>query len=566
MQTWPVWCLFDSQTCQSIRMAIGQLLLALLVPVLVTLGARHVARKGNVALVEIEDGSRYDDHQLPSVEEDVNNIVRNLQNSMEVESRLTAAQAVSISLSLQDQKELFYRINERYELGHESARQDVNIEGRLPVDVIELDEEGGGTSNDDGSILVAIVNFAKGELIDSFTVSGAGGEMLPVLPSGDYWYLIARQLRETLLAAQGLFPEETLAGPFLSAEEAALQVIVHPSPTDQQLRAAIVRLVELEALSVQDSALLRDAIALVRFYALHQALVVSVQCKEGRFYIKYRRELRPRKSRSESRFHWLTTALGARPVILDVDIQNAYMCASYHVEVAAPEGLYLGKQRLLPTERQSDFVHRFRLPAGQPHAHFYARNAQPPIRDVEATAADDYTAIDRSQEPSTHLRFEYFETPPGSIFRALIAAIAAWSLIVAIGIVVSRRSGQLNTDAAAFILVFPAVAAAWIGVDKPTGHLLEGTLASRVSLICTTFFSLVAAGLYVANREFSKEANDQVALWWSIDSYFMPLWVTNVWWAVLAVVALVNVIVTSYGASIRTRHFLTQSRKDALSR
>ncbi len=61
------------------------------------------------------------------------------------------------------------------------------------------------------------------------------------------------------------------------------------------------------------------------------------------------------------------------------------------------------------------------------------------------------------------------------------------------------RTPDLGSDAPAFLLVFPGVAASWIGFDAPAHRLFEDSLRARLSLALTALLSVAASGLFILN-------------------------------------------------------------------
>ena len=162
---------------------------------------------------------------------------------------------------------------------------------------------------------------------------------------------------------------------------------------------------------------------------------------------------------------------------------------------------------------------RFRKRLGQAHAHFYAR----------------YFPEQPEEGEQPMVRFRYAEMPPGSIFSAVVASLAGFLLIWIIGAVNSVVTDP-GTDAPAFLLAFPAIAAAWLGFEAPTRRLLEGTLAARVSLSLTAIQSIAATALFMLHKGLS----DQIERWPHLPAGMSLLGVSDIAWLALLVVALIN--------------------------
>ena len=238
---------------------------------------------------------------------------------------------------------------------------------------------------------------------------------------------------------------------------------------------------------------------------MHYALVAATPGgNDGRFIIHYSRMLIPEldlaPDESEARkaitkyFErskgWLRILVGTRPVSVTVVLDNAWTCQSYHVTVDGPEGLYLARQRFVSqpeylSEKAKDAPtpahYRFRRRLGQRYAHFYGR--------FFPTPKDD--------QLRPRIQLDFLEAPPGSAFRAAIASGACLALVWFVGLVMSHTI-KPGTDVPAFLLVFPGIAASWLGLEAPS-RLFEGTLAARLSLGITIFVWVAASGLFIFN-------------------------------------------------------------------
>lgn len=239
--------------------------------------------------------------------------------------------------------------------------------------------------------------------------------------------------------------------------------------------------------------------------------------------------------------------LGARPVALQIPLTMAGTAQSYHLLIRSEDGLYLGQQdcpgiseflnKRIP-DRPADIpppYYRFRRRLGQSYAHFYTR------------FFPEHTAT----VPPPKVKVLFFETPPGSTFRALVAAAASAVLVWAVGIGITYGSvEELGTDAPAVLLAFPAVAAAWLGFDQPGRRLLEGTMASRASLLLTAVTSVLASALYILHRTHAPlpALRDHFQ--------FSVLFISRPSWAILFLIAFTNFVLISYFYVIRTWTFM----------
>ncbi len=299
---------------------------------------------------------------------------------------------------------------------------------------------------------------------------------------------------------------------------------------------------------IKNRALLDIAIAFVKKLTNNYAIVAVVEAtSSGRFAVSYEQTLIPgldlheptagplKKLRS-----WLRIALGARPVDLTLGIENARTCQSYHLELEGTEGLYLfeqsaidmAKTRNTRAEGAPTLPHmRFRKRLGQPHAHFYSR----------------YFPYVPGEHP--RLRFRLAEVPPGVLLRAVVAACSAMVLIWFVGMAFSRDP-KLNTDAPAFLLAFPVIAAAWLGFESPARRLLEGTLRARASLLWTAAECLGAVGIYMGHGIIDP-----------IPAGVSVLGVSDIWWASLLVIAIANAASVCYKYWLETYTYSYYSRR-----
>jgi hypothetical protein len=305
--------------------------------------------------------------------------------------------------------------------------------------------------------------------------------------------------------------------------------------------------------SLSNAKSLRLAAELVRKLRDNYAIVAYVPCDaQGRFLVSYEQTIVPRLAAPTSiRMRiksYLRMLLGARPIDLAITLVNAGSSQSYHTLVSGTDGMYLRSQRIEdPDSVLSQTAEnaptkpyiRFRPRRGQSYAHFYSRFFPP-------TPAGRTT-------PRLHVYF--LETPPGALFRACIASLSCFVLVWLVGVFASLN-GDPGTDAPAFLLVFPAVAAAWLGFEAPKDRLFEGTLVSRLSLVGTTATSIVASGLYMGRT--AKATNTSTFLHWI--NMHLPrgaslLWVTTASWALLTFVALLNAAYTTYMCLVRAWEF-----------
>jgi hypothetical protein len=429
----------------------------------------------------------------------------------------------------------------------------------------------------------------KGEMVDNLRVLAADGSELPVLSYRQYLQLVAQALRTLLDIAFGRDISENAHQEAFKAEHLALRAMMQRAEPNGEYEddSGIRALLGLAAAEPEPVTLdaLRLAAKLVRKLTSHYAVVAAIPCpSDGRFVVSYERMMIPTLKLAETRngiLSWLKARarliFGSRPVDFAVSLDNAWTTQSYHLIVDAEEKVYVGvqeapslisylsahwnnikkmrKEQAEETRPQasnsphkaSDWTtpppyYRFQRRAGQRYAHFYTRFFPEPKEDL----------AEGNQVPK--VRFRFYEVPPGSVFKAVITSFAGAMLIWLIGFVTSRKADP-GTDVPAFLLVFPAVAAAWLGFDGPPRRLLEGTLAARLSLAITTLCSIAASGLfmiYKANLPYFR---------WNNFLDMKILGITSLAWSILATVAILNAASIGYIHLARTWEFMHLSSR-----
>lgn len=504
--------------------------------------------------------------------------------------QLDARQARILALAMLQPAELRERVAERYLPGHRTLTQEVTIEAKVPGRLFDLGKSAPGSRECMDTFFPVLV-IPKGSFSDNFALYGVGDDRVPVLSYREYLQLAARLMRIFFYLAYGVKTDEQwqkvkseaakrpLERNVYHLEHRAICEIMQRAPANIEVKETLgVSPVSSEAekiaahieeLDVQPDRVvyLRLAAALLRKMSRHYALVAATRTDEdGRIFVRYQRTLIPeldlgsddleavakRMTRVVGRLYdlvrrsraWLRILLGARPISVTVSLDNAWTCQSYHVRVDAPDGLYLANQVLIASEEYLGLTedrykakdaptsahYRFRRRLGQSYAHFYGRFFPSPLPD----------------ERRPKLRLEFYEVPPGSGFRAAVASAACMILVWVVGFVISRTTDP-GSDVPAWLLVFPGVAASWLGFDAPTGRLFEGTLAARLSLVATTVISVSASGLFVLNRSglnlFDGSLPTGTRLF-SLRMYgaFSVLGITKWAWAILTVLAIFNTL------------------------
>ena len=510
---------------------------------------------------------------------------------------VTPRQSAVLTTSILKPRQYRQRVVETHTLGRRTVSQRVTIEAQLPPDeafdaavpvtdqdithasaaIARSTSNVGGTksgSSNDGTVAVQaggdggrdsqplyfpVLVPKKSNLQDNFRLFDKDGAALPCLSYREYLQLTAVVLRMILAVAFDL-NDPLVRSQVLAAELKALRLILSRRTAAGEAPSMLVDddwYRALTKLEPRDKQAWKSVLGLVRRLSSNYAIVAVVQPdSHGRIWLSYERTLIPdlRLARRD-RFAVL---VGARPVDLSIAVTTASTCQSYHLHVIGTEDVFLGRQYLVDSSRTLEGFaageivpphYRFRRRLGQPHAHFYTRFFPEP-------AEVDFDGLKRHETPQ--VRLKYFETPPGSLLRAAVSAVACVLLVSLVG-VVSSRSLDPGTDAAAVLLVFPALAAAWLGFESPSRGLLEGTIATRLSLITTVAISLSASGLFMAHKALTKvdagAADEVVYNWWRLPPKWSILWIHDISWIALTLFALANAIVILYFYVSRTAYF-----------
>ncbi|MFF5200114.1 hypothetical protein ACX27O_25905 [Micromonospora sp. SD19] len=503
------------------------------------------------------------------------------------------------------------RLTERYDPGQRTLTQLVTIDAQLPsrdvqrllntADTATLPRpgipaqrtttgnegfEGGRSDATDATQHPAVILFPvlvprKGEMVDNLRVLAADGSAVPVLSYRQYLQLVAKVLRTLLDIAYGEDISNGRHPDALDAERTALQAVMRRAtttsdePDDSEGSNALYRAGHANGRTkLANPAALKLAAQLIKKLSSHYAVVAAVPCPvDGRFVVSYERMMTPTLALaplSEGILSWLKARarllLGSRPVDFSISLDNAWTTQSYHLIIDCQDGVFVGVQEAQElvgylnahwNDRQSRLeqsfaqeksgpllelttpppYYRFRRRAGQRYAHFYTRFFPEPREKLP------------NGDRIPDVRFRFYEVPPGSVFRALIASTAAALLIWLIGFVTSRDPDP-GTDVPAFLLVFPAVAAAWLGFDSQPRRLLEGTLAARISLLATVLCSIAASGLFMVYKA------ELPLLQWKVPADMQILGITSMAWSALMLLALLNASTTGYAYLARTWEFI----------
>lgn len=465
---------------------------------------------------------------------------------------ITLFQAKVFALAVIEPAQIRQRVVEAYTQERRCIKQTVTVEVQIPYRLRPPNgkngEQGENNKVNDESTMLLLPALVppKGELHDDLQIYDMAGVAINSYSYREQLVLLASVLRLLLVSACGAdrLPQD-VADLELLALEAMMQRRLNPvGPVDTSTADKIAEL------AVPNKQVLKIAAELVRKLIANYAIVITTPIGPDR-RMQYRHEqiLIPelKLTKEGSRRRWSVSSavrlcLGARPVDLNIDIKNASSCQSYHLHVHGPDGLYLARQEAIgidgllqrraanaPTKPHC----RFRRRLGQAHAHFYCRY-MPTLRPHE--------------RPS--LRFKYFEVPPGSTLRALVTAAASAAIILLVGFVNSRFPDP-GTDAPAFLLAFPALAATWLGFGSPTQRLLEGTMSARICLLATAVLSVTSAGLYMAHKT-APEYN-----WGKLPDHLILLGVTDPGWAAVGALSVINAAFISFRCFTLTWEYTT---------
>jgi hypothetical protein len=461
--------------------------------------------------------------------------------------RATSTQAKIFTAAILTPNSLRQRVTERCTPGQRTLKQSVTIEAQVPKSLF-TDYTEHTTEN---PIYFPVAIPPKGDLHDSFVLKDASGDKVSVLAYSQYLQVAARVLRALLMRAYSTKDFNRLPAPVKAAEQRALLSVMQRrgiTPVGGLL-SSVQELTKLSGATNQGT--LRMAALLVEKLSDNYALLAAVNCNvDQRLVLQYERTIIPEMKLATfqrgQRYSWLKDrlriVLGARPVDLTVRLVNAETCQSYHLLFESAEGLYLTEQKMQVDmtrylENQEPVLgvppyYRFRRRLGQTYAHFYARYFPGPAK---------------GEEPPS-VRFTFDEVPPGSIFRATITSIAGTLLTWTVGYVISRK-GSAGTDAPAFLLAFPAIAAAWLGFEAPSRRLLEATLPARLSLALTALTSIAGSGLFMVYK------SGLHILRWHLPAHLTFLGITSASWAIVSAVALANAFFTLYVCLLRSWEF-----------
>lgn len=487
---------------------------------------------------------------------------RRLLSDAERERSIGAPQAKIFALAVTDPAALRQRVVEDYDPNRRTLHQTVSVQVQVPAPMLQAAQ-----ASPEQNLFFPTLLAKKGTLQDGFDVFDGGNTPASVLSYREYLKFAAAVLHGLLATAYGLHVSDPLPKVARDAELFAIMAMMKRAQPEAANTAPDYSGAEaLERLTVRTAAVRTLAANFVRKLTTHYAIVAVIPSHcNGRFLVRYQRILIPDVKLSDPDTKrrltlkgWLRMALGAKPVEVTIELDNASTCQSYHLRVNGPEGLYLASQETIDmdaivrrTARDAPTPPycRFRRRLGQPHAHFYARY---------------FPEIDLKNNERPRIKFRYFEIPPGSNFRAFVTATACLALVWLTGFVSTQTAilgsqSDARSDIPALLLAFPALAATWLGFESPSGRLFEGTLAARCCLMMTAILSLSASGLFMAHNLLIEGPQR----WLSLPGHVSILSVADLGWAILIAFALVNWVYIAYRAYIATWSYAyLSSRQD----
>jgi len=355
--------------------------------------------------------------------------------------------------------------------------------------------------------LVPVVRFNKGQLISNLEIRDASGQLLPTLPHGEYLVLTGLcifallgsavrqpqtgEQRRIYAEIQTLLISRAISSEVLDQNEAAAETA--------RLTTFITRKLHVES---------RDHLTLLCSFVTRAqvayAIVVEAAIPRDRhviFQISYEERLSStpaqgvetaglREKVSAAVREWS----GLDPNSLFIDVSRTKKCASYHLEIEAPDGYYIGEtwfhdhtsmkpipvlepQKIYQSSRP---YFRCPKPSGQSYAHLYTRSFQ------------------HSAARSPFLYVRFFEKLPGSLGKAWILASAVLAIVWIFGATwdgstppTGEESPLGGIDPGSLIFALPLALWAIMGFgERARGYF--STLASLVSILSSLLISFVA--------------------------------------------------------------------------
>ncbi|BBB01331.1 hypothetical protein RVR_8695 [Actinacidiphila reveromycinica] len=468
--------------------------------------------------------------------------------------RLTVEQARLLALSIVKPDAVRDRVVESYETDHRTLHRKVTTDFRIDS------RQYAGRSRRKRQYLALCVS-AKGDMHDGFRVHAADGLALTTESHRDCLALVASMVRVLVLNAyrgHGLDVDDDLPPDAQDVERRALDLIINPGAREAPgvLTRQECEVVQQLGDLIPGNNQAKLAATLVEALISQYVVITSVPVpRDGVVSITYEQTVILSEDRSARASGGsglkmiLRRALGARPIVVKVRVDNAWTCRSFHLDVTGPEGFYLGRQAMEPdaavwfaehggdTIERPDPYYRFRRRLGQRYAHFYARDFPEP----------------KPGEKHPQLGFHFYEAPPGSDFRASLAAVCTVLLVWLTGLAVSNDAlsagASLGSDVPALLLALPAIAAGRLGGGLGLQGRSARSLSAVLSMIATFLISVAATTFFILRNA----GNRLPRLNGALPQHLSVLGVDRAAWAVLIVLAAGNALAICYRWIVRTR-------------
>ncbi|MEV7097970.1 hypothetical protein AB0M80_34495 [Amycolatopsis sp. NPDC051045] len=448
----------------------------------------------------------------------------------EFSQRFTAIQLSTFIRFALAPRKIRGRINEEIDVHRRVLRQRVTTILELPAD----------TQKDD--LLIPVLTPLKGELQDDLVIH-LDGEPITTLPHHDYLVLITIILDTLLTPTPGSLSSTQATHLQRDIKKAVDLVTCRRRLSKQELKKATRCAERIKRLAaVGGSSLVAGATLLQRLANNYVVVGIIPKADESRARrtISYERYLVPRL-KLDSIKDFLGLMMGARPKHIGLSVENAGLTQSYHLLVRGPEGSYVGWQNLTTPSgllslsrnsgKLSEPYFRLRRRLGQRYLHLYMR------------------AIPAKLAQQLRLNIKFYEVPPGSLAGAALAAAANFALVLIIALILpAAQSGAvagenpLGSDFPALVLAFPAVAGAFVGYDSKSPALVGGTLSSKASSLATIVLSVAASGIFMAQQAGS----------WRVPTAHGVFGVSDAWWQIIVIGALINTIYAAHSWLTRT--------------
>jgi hypothetical protein len=277
---------------------------------------------------------------------------------------------------------------------------------------------------------------------------------------------------------------------------------------------------------------------------------------------------------------WLRKHTWGRPTLFPIPIPKALSTDSYHLEVEAPSGSLIGKRWMTdqpaappgkgqppPSTGSKPAAERVQLPARGAPSVWYADLDGPSFHPKVHLYTRNY--IKRGSD-DPRLVVQVVEALPGAMGRALTAALATTMSIWVVGawgvkaiapgaaVNVSATPAGSSVDLVAFLVAIPGVLAAWAAFGGSRENPFA-SLTTRFSLLASGVLGVVAAGVFLG------QSNERISRWDLVGNLNLFL-VSDVIWAGLFGLALLNLGWTGGTLAVRTIRHLGASQADASTR